>query len=93
MEVSAMQNVPSGPSDKPDRVPGDPTRSPYADEAAAQDRFLDIKIAAIRAQYEAGHITVREAADARVLAYTHHLAAVRALYDEHFGNPATTEER
>ena len=65
----------------------DPTTSPtYCEEATAQDRFLDERIAAIRAQYDAGHITIREAADLRVAALEHHLEAVRALRAEHFGN-------
>jgi|HubBroStandDraft_6_1064221.scaffolds.fasta_scaffold230948_2 hypothetical protein len=60
----------------------------YADEAAAQDQFLDRRLAEIRTQYEAGSITVRQAADARVAALEQHLAAVRALRAEHFGEPS-----
>jgi hypothetical protein len=62
--------------------------SAYAVEACEQDKFLDEKIAGIRAQFEAGSITVREAADMRVAAYEHHLAAVRALRVEYFGDGA-----
>lgn len=70
----------------PTATPGD--TSGYAAEAAAQDPFLDRRIAEIRAQYDAGDITVREAADLRVAALEHHLAAVRALRAEHFGGPS-----
>jgi hypothetical protein len=69
-------------------IPPDDARS-YAAEAAAQDRFLDEKLAAIRAREAAGTITTREAADQRVAALEHHLEAVRALRAEHFGDPAS----
>ena len=57
----------------------------YAGEAAAQDAYLDQRIAEIRRQQERSVMTVREAADARVAALEHHLNAVRALRAEHFG--------
>jgi hypothetical protein len=75
-----MPTIP--PTDPDDTTPA----GTYADEAAAQDQFLDRRLAEIRAQYEAGSITVREAADLRVAALEHHLAAVRALRAEHFGD-------
>lgn len=56
----------------------------YASEAAEFDRFLDEKIAAIRARQDAGEITVRQAADLRVEALSHHLAALKALRAEYF---------
>jgi hypothetical protein len=58
----------------------------YAEQAAAQDGFLDDKLAEIRAQEAAGTISIRAAADARVEALQHHLAAVVALRVEFFGN-------
>lgn len=73
----------------PPTGPDETTRArTYADEAAAQDRFLDGRLAEIRAQHEAGSITVREAADLRVAALEHHLEAVRALRAKHFGGPS-----
>ena len=62
-----------------------PHTSTYTEQAAAQDRFLDEKLADIRATEAAGVITVREGADLRVAALEHHLEAVRALRAEHFG--------
>jgi len=58
----------------------------YAAEAAAQDGFLDRRLAEIRAAEAAGHVTIRESADMRVAALTHHIEAVRALRREYFGN-------
>jgi len=58
----------------------------YAAEAATQDGFLDRRLAEIRAAEAAGHITIRESADMRVEALTHHIEAVRALRREYFGN-------
>jgi hypothetical protein len=78
-----MSDVPST-SPAPHAEPG----SDYATEAAIQDRFLDRRIAEIRGQYDAGSITVREALDARIDALEHHLAAVRALRAEYFGDPS-----
>jgi hypothetical protein len=57
----------------------------YAQEAAIQDQLLDEKIARIRAQLELGTITVREAADLRVAAYSHHLLAIADLNRQYFG--------
>ena len=61
-----------------------PACGDYAAEARMQDQFLDDRIAGIRAAEDAGDITTREAADLRVAAMEHHLAAVRALRAEHF---------
>jgi hypothetical protein len=65
----------------------DPTTpaSSYADEAAAFDELLDQKLRGIRAQADDGTITMREAADLRVQALEHHIAAIRNLRAEHFG--------
>lgn len=62
----------------------DSQRATYASEAADFDRFLAEKIAAIRARQEAGEITVRQAADLRVEALSHHLGALKALRAEYF---------
>jgi hypothetical protein len=62
-----------------------PTEPTYAQEAAAQDKFLDERLAEIRRLHNAGDITTLEAADLRITALEHHLAAVRALRAEHFG--------
>ena len=75
-----MSTIP--PTDPDETTPA----GSYADQAAAQDQLLDGRLASIRAQYEAGSITVREAADLRVAALEHHLEAVRALRREYFGN-------
>jgi hypothetical protein len=74
-----MSTIP--PTDPDDTTPA----GTYADEAAAQDHFLDDKLAGIRALEAAGDITVREGADLRVAALEHHLAAVRLLRAEYFG--------
>ena len=63
-----------------------PPMSTYAEQAAAQDRFLDEKLAEIRAREAASDITTREAADLRVAALEHHLETVRSLGAEHFGD-------
>jgi hypothetical protein len=73
----------------PPTDPDETTRaSTYTNEAAAQDQLLDRRLAEIRAQFEAGSITVRHAADLRVAALEHHLEAVRALRARHFGDPS-----
>jgi hypothetical protein len=56
----------------------------YMAESDAQDQMLRDRLTAIRWQQEAGTITEREAADARVAAFEHHLAASRAVRAEHF---------
>ena len=72
-------------------TPGTPSATPgYAEEAAAQDAFLDQRLAAIRRQQDEGVITIREAADLRVAALEHHIEAVRGLRAEYFGNGDTT---
>jgi hypothetical protein len=58
----------------------------YAREAAAQDGFLDRRLAEIRAAEAAGHITIRESADLRIAALEHHIEAVKNLRREFFGN-------
>jgi hypothetical protein len=73
-----MSTTPNHPEDTP---PADS----YTDEAAAQDQFLDRRLAEIRALYEAGSITIREAADLRIAALEHHVEEVRALRVKHFG--------
>ncbi len=55
-------------------------------EAEAQDQILRDRLTVIRRQQEAGDITVREAADERVSAMEHHLAATRALRVEYLGD-------
>jgi hypothetical protein len=65
------------------------TPDAYTAEAAAQDAMLDERIAAIRRQQDQGDITIREAADLRVEALEHHLAAVKALRAEYFGEEGT----
>jgi hypothetical protein len=58
----------------------------YADEAAVHDKQLDDKLAAIRRQTDAGEITLREAADLRVQALELHIAAIRVLRRQFFGD-------
>jgi hypothetical protein len=58
----------------------------YSEEAAAFDAILDEKIRSIRSRQDAGEISVREAADLRVEALSHHLAALKALRAEYFGD-------
>jgi hypothetical protein len=57
----------------------------YMQEAEAQDQFLRDRLTVIRHQEENGDITTREAADLRIAAMEHLLAATRALRAEHFG--------
>ena len=77
--MSHLSNAPGG-------TPGDTPASTYAEQAAAQDKFLDEKLAGIRAHEAAGDVTVREAADLRVEALEHHIQCVRNLREEYFGN-------
>lgn len=60
--------------------PGTPTgeHSPYWQAVAAEDERLGRTLASIRADYDAGHLTIREAADNRVAALECHLAALAA---------------
>jgi hypothetical protein len=67
------------PNDSP--VP----ESSYADEAAAVDQILDECLAEIRRRTDAGDITVREAADERVLALERHIETIRNLRAEYLG--------
>ena len=60
--------------------------SDYMREAAVQDALLDERLIRIRVQADLGIITIREAADQRVAALEHHIEAVKALRQEHFGN-------
>jgi hypothetical protein len=69
MEVSAMSTQPP---------------NGYSAEAAALVTALDIRISEIRRRLDTGQITVRQAADLRVDAMSHYLAAVKALRAEHF---------
>jgi hypothetical protein len=62
----------------------------YTEEAAKFDRVLDEKIASIRARQDSGEISTREAADLRVAALSHHLAAVTALRAQYFGDEDDT---
>jgi hypothetical protein len=57
----------------------------YMREAELQDQFLRDRLTVIRRQQEAGDLTVREAADARIQAMEHHLQATRNLRVEYFG--------
>jgi hypothetical protein len=65
----------------------DPTtpRSACMAEAEKQHQFLRDRLTVVRRQQENGDITTREAADARIGAMEHHLAATRNLRIEHFG--------
>jgi hypothetical protein len=63
----------------------------YTEEAAKFDRMLDEKIASIRARQDSGEISTREAADLRVAALSHHLAAVTALRAQYFGGAGDTK--
>jgi hypothetical protein len=54
-------------------------------EASALDSALDIRLSEVRAAYDRGELTTREAADARIAAMEEHLDRVRALRAEHFG--------
>ena len=67
-----------------------PDRS-YADEATAADEALDERRAVIRRQRDAGQITQEEAAGQLVTALEEHLAAIRKLRAEYFGEPAGEE--
>lgn len=58
----------------------------YTAEMSALDIALEIRLGEIRAQLDQGIITVREAADLRVEALEQHLANVRTLRAEYFGN-------
>lgn len=62
----------------------------YSAAASALDVALDTRISEIRRRLDAGEITVREAADLRVDALTHHLAALKALRAEYF--PAESDD-
>ena len=63
-----------------------PQPSGYSAEVQALDVALDIRISEIRAALDSGAVTVREAAGLRVAALERHLAAVKALRAEYFGN-------
>jgi hypothetical protein len=76
-----MENHPNPPT----QPPTDPV-SGYMHEAEAQDLILRDKLVVIRRREESGAITTREAADLRVAAMEHHLAACRALRAEYFGD-------
>lgn len=69
----------------------DPTRAPltpaqrYADDAGRADDQLDARLSEIRNQEDAGSITVREAADMRIVVMETHLRELRELRIQHFG--------
>lgn len=58
----------------------------YSVALANQNRHLDEQLASIRDRQDAGDISVREAADARIVAMTDHLAALHRLRRLHFGD-------
>src|SRR5258708_27574455 len=60
-------------------------KSEYMQEAEAQDELLLDRLTSIARQLDAGSLTEREAADMRVAAFEHHLAACRNLRIEYFG--------
>ncbi len=59
--------------------------SDYMREAELQDQVLAGQVGCPPRQQEAGDITSREAAEARIQAMEHHLGATRNLRIEYFG--------
>ncbi len=57
----------------------------YYIEATLEDERLDAILASLRQQEDAGHITTREAADARVSAMQRHLTACQELRRRYLG--------
>ena len=54
-------------------------QSRYSEAAAAQDDWLDRKIAAIRNREDGGTITTQQAAAERIAVTEEHLAALRSV--------------
>jgi hypothetical protein len=63
----------------------DDPHTAYFEQVTAADRRIDAEIAAIRRKEDAGELTPKEAADARVEALEAHLTEVRRLRLEHLG--------
>lgn len=58
----------------------------YSAEVGALDTALSIRLSEIRAAQDRREITVREACDRRISALEQHLAAVRELRRQYFGD-------
>ncbi len=71
------------------RSSGDERRARYSTGTEGEDRLLEERIADIRRREDAGTITVRLAADARIAAMESHLAAVARLRELYFGGGAS----
>jgi uncharacterized protein (DUF885 family) len=63
----------------PDRV------ARYNERATECAAWLDRELEAIRRNYDAGLITIRQAADERIRRMEQHLATIRNLRDEYLG--------
>jgi len=71
-----MEHVPHDPGERQAR---------YWEAVKEQDRRLDELLLSIRAKQNAGEYTTLEGCQARVDALEQHLAEVRRLRQEHFG--------
>ena len=63
-----------------------PTDRSYSDEAYELDAKLDEALAAIRRHVDSGEISLAEAAHQRIVALEGHIASIRQLRIEHFGD-------
>lgn len=67
----------------PDHAPSADRITQYNDLVAEASARLDVQLANIRRDQEAGEITVREAADERISVLTEHLNRLRLLREEY----------